>query len=144
MIENIGFTGHRTHVTQRLTLINIRNAYPDATWWHGGAEGFDTQIDAFCKEHGIRYEVLRPDYIKYSYHSAPLRRNDILVQKIDILYACYDGRRRGGTFYTINAATRLDKKVSLVPCEIMGKDSRYAISPYTGDSRPRNSSTRFR
>ena len=105
----IGFTGHRNRITGELSYIHT--LYPDAVWVHGGAEGFDTQVDQYAKEHGITVEVIRPEYDKFPDHVAPLLRNEDIVNGTDLLIACYDGRKTGGTRYTVEYAKRQGKPV---------------------------------
>lgn len=102
---NIGFTGHRDKFTEPSDLLDIAKRYPGATWISGGAiDGFDSQVNIFCLLADIELIEYLPDYQKYARDVAPLRRNDIIVARADMLFACYDGRKRGGTFYTINRA----------------------------------------
>lgn len=109
----IAFTGHRNSITNQEELEKIVREYPDATWVHGGAIGFDTQVSEFAQVNHIKEIVLKPDYKKYN-GSAPLIRNKKIVKLGDILIACYDGRQKGGTLNTINYAKKKDKQVILV------------------------------
>lgn len=110
----IGFTGHRNCVTTDAELDKIRR---DRIWVHGGASaGFDEQIRLYAVKHGIEQEIIRPDYRQYPGNIAPLKRNEVVVDRIDELVACYDGRWRGGTRYTINYAQRQGKPVIYVTC----------------------------
>lgn len=100
----IGFTGHRNVNCPQSELDNLAQSYPGRTWVQGGAVGFDTQVLEYAKAHGIDWITFLPEYDMYDKREAPLRRNDDIVKVSDILVACYDGRRRGGTLYTINRA----------------------------------------
>jgi hypothetical protein len=106
----ISFTGHRNKILARETLDMIYNIYGGDTWAHGGAVGFDTQISNFARAHGIKEIVIKPEYTKYS-KVAPLIRNRKIVEVGEILIACYDGRKTGGTKYTIEYAKKTGKKV---------------------------------
>jgi hypothetical protein len=101
----IAFTGHRNKIASLQDLENIHRLYPAATWVHGGAGGFDSQVAAFAQKNGIGQIVIRPDYGTHG-RSAPLIRNREIVNRAAMLYACYDGRQSGGTYYTINYAQK--------------------------------------
>lgn len=114
----IGFTGHRNRSANKESLLRFELRYPGATWVHGGAEGFDTQVQETALELGkVLGEtiiVIYPDYDAYPPNVAPLKRNELIVDKAQLLIACYDGRKRGGTFYTINYARRQGIPVEIV------------------------------
>lgn len=111
----IGFTGHRDRITTLLELAEIYVQFPDAQWVHGDARfGFDAQVKAFAEQHGISVKGYPPDYQKYIKvpKYAPIARNhEKIVDPCDILVACYDGRKKGGTFDTVNYALKLNKPV---------------------------------
>jgi len=92
----------------------IASKYPEAIWVHGGASGFDTQVHLYAKEHSIDVLVIRPNYKEFPGKIAPLKRNETIVETCDVIYACYDGRNRGGTLYTINYARKIGKPVRLL------------------------------
>jgi hypothetical protein len=96
----IAFTGHRDKHTTNEFLDCLPR---DALWVHGGAIGFDSQVENYAEQHGIKTQIIRPDYKKYG-KKAPLIRNKDIVKDADLLVACYDGRDYGGTLYTINIA----------------------------------------
>lgn len=110
----IAFTGHRDCLTDNQALQVIYAAHPNAKWLHGGAEGFDTQVNEFATERMIPVEVIRPDYEQYPPKIAPLKRNEEIVNRCDKLVACYDGRTTGGTVYTIKLATVAKKEIVFV------------------------------
>lgn len=118
MTTIIGFTGHRDWLCNEQSLLRIEERYPGATWIHGGAPGFDTQVNEVAlklgKALGDTLIVIRPDYDSYRPQVAPLMRNDIIVERCSILVACYDGRKSGGTLYTINRAKQAGKPVEYV------------------------------
>ena len=80
---------------------------------HGGAMGADAQADAWAKAHGIPVEVVRPDYGAHGTKAAPLLRNLVLVERADWVLGVYaPGRdRKGGTWYTVQAAVNLRRPV---------------------------------
>lgn len=98
----IAFTGHRDKLVDPRKF----DALPrDALWVHGGAIGFDSQVEAYAKAHGIPTMVILPDYDRYG-RTAPLERNKLSIKQAHKLIALYDGRKYGGTFYTINLAKK--------------------------------------
>lgn len=112
----ISFTGHRDCVTTPEQLEWIWNTFRRDEWRHGGARGFDTQIDNLAKSRGKTCQVFRPDYERFSPRYAPIQRNHVhLVEPCDILVACWDYRRTGGTFDTIKYAEELGKVIQFVP-----------------------------
>lgn len=112
----IAFTGHRDRLCNDADLLAIEAQYPGATWVHGGAVGFDAQVHRVAQALGKSEKVgtiivVRPDYHRHVPKVAPLRRNEYIVDRAAVLYACYDGRKRGGTLYTINYAKRMGVSV---------------------------------
>jgi hypothetical protein len=117
----IVFTGHRDRLTNPEALQAIEAQYPCATWMHGGAKGFDTQVHGVALALGKSIAagtlvVVRPEYGRYHASVAPLRRNEVMVDQADIVYACFDGRQRGGTYATIRYAKRNGKEVVMLEC----------------------------
>ncbi len=114
----IAFTGHRNARTTTAALESVNRSCPGAVWIHGGAIGFDTQVAEFCKARGIAQEVIRPDYQKNG-KAAPLIRNrEILEASTRVLFACYDGRKGGGTDYTVRQAIRQGFEVHFLTCQV--------------------------
>ena len=114
----IGFTGHRDKVTDDRFIYEIEEKYPGAVWVHGGAEGFDTQVNSVARTLGKHTKeqliVLRPDYKNYSAKYAPLVRNKYIVRMTSVLYAMWDGRMQGGTYQTIMYAKNSDCEVVIL------------------------------
>lgn len=98
----IGFTGHRNRTISESYLDLTRKRFPNAIWYHGGAAGFDTQVKRYAERYNIPQVIVEPDYEQYGRKVAPLVRNREIVNQVSLLIACYNGRKRGGTFYTIN------------------------------------------
>lgn len=111
----IAFTGHRDKHCSSKLFDKIYKKHPDAVWIHGGAVGFDTDVNEYAFAHNIETIVIRPDYSKYPPKIAPIKRNILIVQACDILVALYDGRFTGGTAYTVNFARVNKKPVFLIP-----------------------------
>jgi len=107
----IGFTGHRDRLVNEEELDQIRQRFPGAVWVHGGAIGFDRQVAAYARSYRIPQIVIRPDYQNHPPKQAPLMRNRQIVDQVDVLAACYDGRQGGGTTYTIRYAEQQGKPV---------------------------------
>lgn len=106
----IGFTGHRNKEVDERVLEAIVRRWPDAeNWVQGGAEGFDTQVRLFAESEGIPCLTLpgRPGHY--------FERDRRIVLSTDILIACYDGRKTGGTYYTQLFARANLRRVYLIP-----------------------------
>jgi predicted amidophosphoribosyltransferase len=67
-----------------------------------------TQVAKDCADHIIEMRLPRS-------RTAPLRRNDLLLDGADRLLAFTDGRETGGTYYTIQEATERGLDVVVVP-----------------------------
>jgi hypothetical protein len=116
-MKRIAFTGHRDSVTVESELDAIRAlSHSGTVWVHGGASGFDRQVACYAARYNIQCECIRPDYNRYQPKIAPLIRNRQIVDGADLLVACYDGRRGGGTAYTIKYAQGKSIPVKLVRC----------------------------
>lgn len=120
----IGFTGHRDRVTSTSALKAVMDSHPGSTWVHGGAEGFDTQVNDFALANGFQPEVVRPDYKAYPPRRAPLERNKVIVDMCDLLVACYDGRKEGGTCQAIDYALKQGKEIHRVPAYVIEKNDQ--------------------
>lgn len=70
----------------------------------GGARGIDMLAERWTDQHNIPKLILKPDYDKYG-RSAPIRRNEIIVQISDLVVAVWDGKSRG-TKFTIDYAKK--------------------------------------
>lgn len=114
---NIGFTGHRNRIADPDSIRKILKNYPGCTVIHGGALGFDAQADEISREMGNACVVIRPDYKTFHPKRAPLERNKTIIERSDLIVACYDGRKTGGTYQAISYAKKLGKRVVLLPIE---------------------------
>lgn len=85
----------------------------------GGAKGTDMSARRFALENKIQILEILPDYALYS-RSAPLKRNDIIVNLADLVVAFWDGKSRG-TKYVIEKC-----KETSTPCRIYKFDSNGA------------------
>lgn len=95
----------------------------------GGAEGFDTIIGWMCVRHKIPFEMYLPyigcyydknlkelarsyRYVSPEYHKRCFfLRDELMVDDSNGVVAWYDGRLKGGTFYTVKYADRIKKPV---------------------------------
>lgn len=112
----IAFTGHRNKITNTDELDRIAIDYPDSIWLHGGAIGFDSQVNDFALLNNIQQIVIKPNYSRFG-KGAPLVRNKEIVSQADLLIACYDGRKNGGTCFTINYAHKINIPIKLIPIQ---------------------------
>lgn len=110
----VGFTGHRDKVASNNDIASVSSSFPNSSWVHGGAVGFDSQVEEFAKLNGIRTYIIVPDYTTYG-DRAPLVRNEEIVNRSDALVAMWDGRTFGGTWYTIQLAVKKGIKIILIP-----------------------------
>lgn len=78
----------------------------------GGAKGIDSLAELFADKHRLSKIILRPRYDLYG-KSAPLKRNEELVQMADKILIIWDGSSRG-TNYTINYAKKLNKDLKVI------------------------------
>jgi predicted Rossmann fold nucleotide-binding protein DprA/Smf involved in DNA uptake len=78
----------------------------------GGAKGIDTIAWAWAVDNGIEIEVIRPDYNKHG-RGAPLRRNEVIVQKANKVLAFWDGKSHG-TKFVIDYAKKIGKEVEVI------------------------------
>lgn len=77
----------------------------------GGAKGVDTAAERYAKDNNIPTLIIKPDYSKYPFKIAPLKRNDIIIDESDIVFAIWNEEQKGGTYYTINHSKKANKKV---------------------------------
>jgi hypothetical protein len=90
-------------------LIMLKNRYATSGKLplviHGGAKGFDTQVEAVCQKLHIQTEVWLPEYTLYG-NEAPLIRNDNMLQeKPDlVLVGLHNNKTHSGTLYTMKKA----------------------------------------
>ena len=118
----VGFTGHRDKKADWFDLKDIMDWYgrdKSLVVVHGGAVGFDTQVHRAVQrlnskkyKRGIEEVIIKPDYVNIENKKfAPLKRNEEIVKRSDVIIALYDGRKKGGTKYTIDHATAKDVDV---------------------------------
>ncbi len=77
----------------------------------GGAKGVDTCAAEYAKAKGIKLTEILPDYNTYG-RVAPLKRNDIIIEKSDIIYAFWD-KQSHGTKYVIDKCKQLKHPIRI-------------------------------
>lgn len=65
----------------------------------GGAQGVDASAREYALERGLKLTEFLPEYSRYG-RSAPLKRNNTIIENADIVLAFWDGGSRG-TEYVI-------------------------------------------
>ena len=78
----------------------------------GGASGIDSLAERYADLHCLSKYILRPRYDRYG-RSAPLKRNEQMVDMADAVLVIWDGCSKG-TQYTLKYAKRTNKPVTLV------------------------------
>lgn len=78
----------------------------------GGADGIDTLAEKYADKKRISKLILRPQYDIYA-KSAPLKRNEKMVELCDAALIVWDGISKG-TRYTLSYAEKKGKKVILI------------------------------
>ena len=80
---------------------------------YGGAIGFDRQVEQYAFAHKITTWVILPEYDKYG-RQAPLIRDVDIVQKGELVVALYDGRKYGGTYFTLKKARDMGREIRIL------------------------------
>ena len=78
----------------------------------GGAKGIDTLAEQYADEYGLNKIIVRPHYDRYG-RSAPLKRNEEMVDIADKVLIIWDGVSKG-TEYTLRYAQKKRKYVEVV------------------------------
>lgn len=79
----------------------------------GGAKGIDACARNYAKSHGIKLTEILPEYEKFG-RAAPLKRNDQIIERADVILAFWDGKSRG-TRYVIETCQKRGKAVQIYP-----------------------------
>lgn len=77
----------------------------------GGARGIDKSAARLAKQCGFAFEEYLPDYARYGVR-APLKRNDVIIEKADLIVAFWNGKSRG-TGYVIRQCREKRKPMIL-------------------------------
>lgn len=78
----------------------------------GGAYGVDSLAERYADLHRLSKYIVRPRYDLYG-RSAPLVRNEQMVDMADAVLVIWDGHSRG-TQYTLNYTKKMNKPVKLI------------------------------
>ena len=78
----------------------------------GGADGIDSLAEEYADTHRISKYIMRPRYDLYG-RTAPLKRNEQMVDVADAVLIVWDGRSKG-TQYTLKYAKKKNKRITLV------------------------------
>ena len=78
----------------------------------GGASGIDSIAEQYADKHKISKLIIRPKYKTYG-KSAPLKRNEIMVDIADFVLVIWDGKSKG-TKHTIDYAKKQNKNLEVV------------------------------
>lgn len=88
----------------------------------GAANGIDRMARAFALAHHIPIHEVLPDYGRYG-RSAPLRRNDAIIDAADYVLAIWDGKS-SGTAYVIARCRRLKKPLRVLRVRVQTGEKR--------------------
>lgn len=78
----------------------------------GGARGVDSCAKAYALKSNLKYTEFLPDYAS-GQRSAPIIRNNLIIDYADMVLAFWDGESRG-TKYVIDRCRKLGKKVDIL------------------------------
>ncbi len=81
----------------------------------GGAKGIDGCARMYAQRKGIRFTEYIPQDARYG-RGAPLKRNDELVDRADMVIAFWDGNSRG-TRYVIDRCRSTGKRCKVIRME---------------------------
>jgi len=102
-----------TSVEQTKTLYKVLDRLSPTHIMSGGAKGADYLAEVYAKSNAIPITILTPNY-KRDGKSAPLKRNDWLLDRNpDLVVAFWDGVSTG-TKYTIDGAHKRFLNVKVV------------------------------
>ncbi len=79
--------------------------------YSGAAKGIDLSARRFAESHGILITEILPEYDLYG-RSAPLKRNDIIIELSDEVFIFWDGKSHGSA-YVINKCKETGKTYHL-------------------------------
>lgn len=80
----------------------------------GGARGIGRIAADYARKNGIRLVEIKPDYQRHG-KGAPLRRNDEIVDRAELVIAFWNGHSKG-TEYVINRCRKVGKPCRIVFC----------------------------
>ncbi len=77
----------------------------------GGAKGVDSIAKGYAYDNNLKYKEFLPEYNKYG-KGAPLKRNELIADYADVVYAFWDGKSRG-TKYVIDYCKSTGKEIKI-------------------------------
>ncbi len=77
----------------------------------GGAKGVDLLAKEYAGVNNLRYREFLPEYNKYG-KGAPLKRNELIADYADAVYAFWDGKSRG-TKYVIDYCKSTGREIKI-------------------------------
>lgn len=97
-----------------LTVADLGKYLPDDTTEivSGGARGIDTCAKKYALSHNLKYTEFLPDYESFA-RSAPIIRNNEIIDYADIVLAFWDGKSRG-TKYVIERCRKKGKQIKVL------------------------------
>ena len=78
----------------------------------GGAIGIDTEAEKYAKKYNIPFTCFRPDYDALG-KTAPLARNDTIIDYADYVIVIWDGLSRGSA-YVIKRCIAVQKPMKVI------------------------------
>lgn len=105
--------------SRNLNITNLEDYIPAQTTEivSGGAKGIDACAKEYAIKKGLKLTEFIPEYEKYG-RSAPLKRNLLIIDYADCVYAFWDGKSKGTKFVIDNAIKKeKDVKIIKVPDE---------------------------
>ena len=78
----------------------------------GGATGIDSIAEKYADDHKISKLIIRPKYDLFG-KSAPLKRNEEMVNICDAVLVIWDGISKGAK-YTTNYAQKCNKPIKII------------------------------
>lgn len=137
----LGFSGHRNIDIDPKWFIFLKRKFPLLTTWvHGDARnydkeysdviGLDQQVSMFLRDNKreLIEEKIKPDYTNHPAKTAPLTRNRHIVSMSSMMAIAWDGRKTGGTYYTLMYTIEVGKPVFLIPLPIRMTEKQKEIS----------------
>ena len=99
--------------SRSLTVDNLGKYLPEGVTEivSGGARGIDTCAREYANANCIKLTEFLPEYEKYG-KGAPLRRNLLIIDYADEIFAFWDGAS-SGTKYVIENCKKANKKVTV-------------------------------
>ena len=111
MFMQLAVIGSRTFEDNAL-LAAVLDKYDITRIISGGARGADLLAEQYAQRKGLPSLVFKPDYDKFG-RSAPLVRNQQIVDAAEQIIAFWDGKSRG-TAHSLEYARKKGKPVHII------------------------------